>query len=314
MKLVILNGQEDTAGVGIGLKQAFDKYAVGWETRSICRQETYLGYPTDIVWPLSLPGPTPEVKDLVRQADVIHVMDSERVLRYFRGNLKGKRTVVHHLGTRYRRNPKASTTACQAYGATEVTDSLDLMLYPHVGFLPTPIGTDALAKLRTERYEPSQKLRIAHAPTHRAVKSTDKIIEAVESLARRYPIDFDLIEGVSNAECLARKARADIFVDQLLLGFGVNNIECWAMGIPVVSGLVDAEARSKALAMFGQLPWADATERTLEAVIEHLILDAEWRTELGVRGKVHAERWHSQESVVRQTLQVYEQAGAEVAA
>jgi len=315
VKLVILNGGPDTAGVGIGLKQAFDKYAVGWETRAICRQVVYLDYPTDIVWPRNAPGRQKrEVIRLVKEADVLHVMDLEGALNWFAPWLAGKKIVVHHLGTHFRRNPEEVSATCQRYGATEVTDSLDLMLYPHISFLPTPIDTEALAALRVEKFQPSKRVRIAHAPTHRAIKSTEHIIRAVHRLARKHSIDWDLIEGVSNRECLERKARADIFVDQLLLGFGVNNIEAWSMGIPVVSGLVDPEARRKATEMWGQYPWADANEDSLKAKIERLIIDPDWRAELGERGRAHAERWHSQRAVVEQTLAVYERAGLRVAA
>lgn len=314
-RLVILNAGPDTAGCGIGLKRAFDRYAPDWETRAICRQKTYLGYEPDLFWPRENPNHIKrQVIELVQKADVIHVMDLEGGLRWFKPWLGRQTIVVHHLGTHFRRNPEEVSANCRAYGAVEVTDSIDLMLNPQIRFLPVTTDTHALAELRKATYKRSKRIRIAHAPTHRAVKSTDQIIEAIRHLSRSYPIDFDLIEGVSNAECLERKARSDIFVDQLMYGFGVNNIECWSMGIPVVSGWEDAEHRERSLRMFGQLPWADATERTLEAVIEHLITDAKWRRELGERGRVHAEAWHSQRSVVNQTLDVYEKAGLRLAA
>lgn len=313
-RLVILNAGPDTAGCGIGLKRAFDRYAPDWEARAVCRQVVYLDYETDIFWPRTNPSRIKrQVIELVRTADVVHVMDLEGALNPFRNWLAGKTIVVHHLGTHYRRSPDEVSANCRAYGATEVTDSIDL-LAPHVAWLPIASDLDALAALRAEHYKPSKRIRIAHAPTQRPIKSTDKIIEVITSLSRRYPIEFDLIEKVSNRECLERKAKADIFVDQLLLGFGVNAIECWGMGIPVVSGLADPEAHRRAVKMWGNLPWADATEATLEAVIEHLITDTEWRTKLGERGRAHATEWHSQESVVRQTLAIYQQAGLEIAA
>jgi glycosyltransferase involved in cell wall biosynthesis len=211
---------------------------------------------------------------------------------------------VHHLGSTYRRDPDAGSAKCREYGAIEVTDSIDL-LYDHIGWLPIPADLDALAEIRREHFEPSKIIRIAHAPTDREYKDTEAVIRAVESLSRRYRIEFDLIERVPNKACLARKAQADIFVDQLKFGFGINAIECWAMGIPVVSGISSDYGRRKGLEMWGQLPWADATERTMEAVIEHLIFDVEWRAKLGERGKAHAQKWHSQESVVRQALAIY---------
>lgn len=313
--LVIVNGSHDTAGCGVNLKRAFDKYAPGWETRAICRNVSYLDYPVDFFWPRSNPNRIKrQVIEMVQKADVLHIMDLEGALNWFRPWLGRQTIVVHHLGSHFRRDPVGVSATCQSYGATEVTDSIDLLVSPHISFLPVTTDLEALAELRTEHFRPSKRIRIAHAPTHRAIKSTETIIAAIERLSQRYPIDFDLIEGVSNRECVERKAKVDIFVDQLQFGFGVNDIECWAMGIPVVSGLVDDDAHRKALQMWGRLPWADATEATLEAVIEHLITDLEWRQELGERGRAHVNEWHSQKAVVERTLATYERARLRMAA
>jgi hypothetical protein len=314
MKLVILNHGPDTAGVGFNLKQAFDRYAPDWTARSVSRGVTYLDYPLDILWWAGKRGLRMErtVTKLVAQADVLHVMDGWPILELFKDVLGHQKIIVQHLGTYYRRDRLRAHRRCTAWGATQVTDSIDLVS-PFVQFLPTAIDTDALAALRQPNT--SSRIRIAHAPTDRTTKSTEAIIEAVMQLGEKYPITFDLIEGVTNAECLQRKARADIFVDQTMLGWGVNNIECWSMGIPVVSGIEDHRAKKRAMRMFGgQLPWADATEATLHSVIEHLILNPDWRAALGERGRQHAQRWHSQEAVVEQTLKVYQRAGVRLAA
>jgi hypothetical protein len=312
-RLLIMSAGPDLAGVGYALKQAFDRHAPDWEARAVCRQVNYLGYPTDIVWPpYGGNRHRRDVIELARNADVVHVMDNERALRVLGPHLRGKRLIVHHLGSHFRRHEAAVSRVCQQYRATEVTDSVDLVR-PHVAFMPVPADFEALAALRQEHYRPSRRIRIAHAPTHRPIKSTAVIVKAIERLAKRYPIDFDLIERTNNRACLERKAKADIFVDQLLLGFGVNVIECWAMGIPVVSGWGDPKDRAKSVELFGRLPWADATEATLEAVIEHLITDPEWRTELGERGRSHGLAWHSEPAVVQRMLALYgvgEQAAA----
>jgi hypothetical protein len=304
MKLVILNHGPDTAGVGINLKEAFDRHAPGWTARSVSRGTTYLDYPLDILWWAGKRGLRMErtVTKLVAQADVLHVMDGWPILELFKDV----------LGTYYRRDRLRAHRRCTAWGATQVTDSIDLVS-PFVQFLPTAIDTEAFAAMRQPNT--SNRIRIAHAPTDRTTKSTEAVIAAVTELQAKYPVDFDLIEGVSNTECLQRKALADIFVDQTMLGWGVNNIECWSMGIPVVSGIEDHRAKKRAMRMFGgQLPWADATEATLHSVIEHLILNPDWRAALGERGRQHAQRWHSQEAVVEQTLKVYQRAGVRLAA
>lgn len=298
--VVFINPGHDTAGAGYAFKAAFDR--AGWNARAICRTTTYLNYPTDLIWRPR--EHSRKLVDLIEAADVVHAMNSYKPLGWFKAR-PDQTLVVHHLGTTFRRDPEGQSAMCRSFGAIEVTDSIDLLLGSHIGFLPIPADLDRLAKLRISQYEPSRTIRIAHAPTDREYKDTTAVIQAVESLSRRYPIHFDLIEHVQNRRCLERKAQADIFVDQLKFGFGLNAIECWAMGIPVVSGFSEESATKRSKLMFGQLPWADATAKTLEAVIEHLILDANWRDRLGERGRAHAQRWHSQEAVVDMATAFY---------
>jgi glycosyltransferase involved in cell wall biosynthesis len=311
--VIFINPGHDTAGSGYAFKRAFEAES-DWRVRAICRATTYLDYPTDIVWrPKRNRRLRDMVDSLIQRADVVHAMNSPRPLGWFTFR-PSQVLVVHHLGTTFRRDPEAMSAMCREYGAIEVTDSIDL-LFDNIGWLPIPADLAALASLRTEHYQPSRTIRIAHAPTDREYKDTEAVIGAVDSLSRKYPISFDLIEGVPNRECLGRKAQADIFVDQLRYGFGLNAIECWAMGIPVVSGLTDETAKQRGKAMWGgSLPWADATAKTLEAVIEHLIVDGDWRAKLGERGRAHAEHWHSQRAVVETALATYERARKRVAA
>ena len=305
--VVFINPGHDTGGAGIAFKQAFDK--AGWRANAICRNETYLQYPTDIVWTPKTRSKT--VVALLEAADVVHAMNSPRPLGWFTPRAD-QTLVVHHLGTTYRRDPEGQSAICREYGAIEVTDSIDL-LFDHVGWLPIPADLPALSHLRARVYRASRSVRIAHAPTDREYKDTEAVMQAVESLGRKYPITFDLIEGVTNRHCLERKAEADIFVDQLKYGFGMNAIEAWAMGIPVVSGMDDEAGKQRGLAMWGHLPWADATAKTLEAVIEHLIVDMDWRLRLAERGKRHAERWHSQQAAVEMATALYGQKAEAVA-
>jgi len=303
-RLVILNPDADTAGVGISLKRAFDKYAPGWQTRAVCRAVNYLDYPTDIVWPYNEHGPIErQVAGLVAAADVVHAMDNEGALNQFRRLLKGKTVVMQYLGSYYRRNRKRAEMRARAFRAIQVTCGIDLMS-PSVPYLSIAVDLDAIAKLR-EGYQPSDRIRIAHAPTNRTVADTDRVIATVNDLAKRYPIDFDLIERVSNRECLERKAKADIYVDRFTLGMGLNGIECAAMGIPVVAGLAGHEVRHRVFGMWGQLPWADATVATMPAVIEHLILDTAWRAELVRRARTLIYAWYSEPVVVKAALAVY---------
>ena len=156
--------------------------------------------------------------------------------------------------------------------------------------------------------EPGQTLRVAHAPSKRAVKGTDAVLAAVESLqARGAPIELDLIEGVPNREARLRYAAADVVVDQLRIGwYGMLAIESMALAKPVVVHL-DEEAADETEEAFGlELPLVRASESTIEDVLAGLIEVRESLPELGRQSREYVERVHGHIAVARQVLEIYE--------
>lgn len=151
-------------------------------------------------------------------------------------------------------------------------------------------------------------VRIAHAPTNREVKGTQAFLDAIERLqAEGLPVEMDLIEGVSWAECLTRKAQADIYYDQVQLGYGNNAIEAWGMGIPVVAGaqpatLAEMERR------FGSLPFYNATEQDIYDALKALVLSKDLRAEYSEKGLDHVRRFHDERVVVEQLKRLYRKA------
>jgi len=82
-------------------------------------------------------------------------------------------------------------------------------------------------------------LRICHAPSganYRQLKGSDEIIRIMRQLENDNPdVEVDIIENVSNADCLNRKSRCHLHVVALRYGFGLNAIESAALGlVPLV--------------------------------------------------------------------------------
>ena len=156
--------------------------------------------------------------------------------------------------------------------------------------------------------EPGDLLRVAHAPSKRAVKGTDTVLAAVESLrARGAPIELDLIEGVPNREARLSYAAADVVVDQLRIGwYGMLAIESMALAKPVVVHL-DEEAADETEEAFGlELPLVRASETDLEDVLAGLIEARETLPALGRRSRGYVEQVHGHLKVARQVLEIYE--------
>ena len=158
------------------------------------------------------------------------------------------------------------------------------------------------------RRVPGEVVRVAHAPSKRAVKGTDAVIAAVASLrAQGVPIELDLIEGVPNREAQRRYGEADVIVDQLRVGwYGMFAIESMALAKPVVVHL-DEQAAAETEEAFGlELPLVRADEASLEQVLARLVEERESLPELGRRSREYVERVHAHTEIARRMLELYE--------
>lgn len=296
----VLNlGNSDLGGDGIRTKHAFDRHVPGWTYNVAVRNRNYIDYPVDRDFR--------DAAALARTADVIHARNSFKATRL--AGAVNKPLVIHHHGTRFRDNPDvilAEQRAAGGRGAVGVAATLDLWLLApeELEWLPAPYDLDWLASLR--RPVDDGVLRIGHAPTNRAIKSTDAFLAAAAQLGRETRVELVLIEGRSWADCLAMKATCDIYFDQVLLGYGNNAIEAWGMGIPVIAGAADATL-AEYDRRFGGLPFCPADEGSIYQALASLA-DPGPRAAWAHRGVEHVRRWHDEARVVTQLQDIYRRA------
>jgi hypothetical protein len=310
MRVLIYSTGEDTGGVGIGIVNAFRRHAPDWDVRFVRRTDNYIHYPADIDWRTGDDETEELVRDLYRKADVIHSFRNWAVLDGWES--KGK--VIHHHGRQFRASPEMWIEQGARYHAVSICSTLDLAAYsPELVWIPNPYNLDWLAE---QRRQPSGTVKVAHAPTGRGGKSTDAFLAQASSL----PLQVELIERVPWQECLLRKSDADIYYDQIFVGYGNNATEAWGMGIPVVAG-VNAEAavaaghpipldtRDRMLDRWGQMPFLEADASSIGRALE-VMLDPDCRAEYAQRGLEHVRRWHDDAVVVEMLKEVYDRAVA----
>ena len=226
--------------------------------------------------------------------------------------LKARRKgiVFQSWGSDLRRRNASEVSYLRSAGAVIVGSYLTRRLaprgrWPEYDVVPPALVLDDWKPSPTE---PGETLRIAHAPSKRAVKGTEAVLAAVESLrAKGAPVELDLIEGVPNAEARLRYAAADVVVDQLRVGwYGMFAIESMALAKPVV---VHLDARGSRRDRGGVRARAAAGPRgraNLEDVLAGLVEVRAELPELGRRSREYVERVHAHTAVARRVLEIYE--------
>jgi len=306
MKVLSLPMGADTGGVTASNMRAFDGEE-GWEYRAIISTLNFISYDRDMAWTADA------VTTFWQWADVIHLHHSMVAVERLRHGWKGFRLphrpyVVEFHGTGFRENPSPYLAEMRRHRALGIVSTLDLYLLAPtaVQWIPCPVNVSAM-QTRADPIE-DDVIRIAHAPTNRQIKSTEALLLAVKRLQDEgHAIELDLIEGVTWDECLDRKAKADIYFDQVLLGYGNNAIEAWGMGIPVIAGAAPATL-AEMERRFGTLPFYNATEDTIYESVKVMVTDPEARAEYAAKGLAHVRRFHDEKVVVEQLKDIYQRA------
>ena len=131
-------------------------------------------------------------------------------------------------------------------------------------------------------------VRILHSPSNPLVKGTSAIVAVVANLRRKgYSIELVKLQGMPNDVVLRELTQCDFVVDQLyadtpLAAFAT---EAAFFGKPAVVGGYFANSVMNCLALNDLPPSMFVLPDELESAIERLIVDSDFRGELGERAR-----------------------------
>ena len=134
-----------------------------------------------------------------------------------------------------------------------------------------PVDTTAIQPVYKD---PGNQIIIVHATNHRGIKGTIFLEDAVRRLiAEGIDIKLDIIENVPNELALQRMARADIYVDQLVISYALAALEGMALGKVVISALEDSNEYNlfRNYSYLNECPIIPANTTTIYAVLKDLI-------------------------------------------
>ena len=150
---------------------------------------------------------------------------------------------------------------------------------------------------------PNKRPLVVHAPSRRSLKGSEFVIKAVDAL-KEEGLDFDflVIEDMPNAEALEHYRRADIIIDQLLMGwYGVLSMEAMAMGKTVIvyirDDLTELFRERHAVGHRKSGNDHDSASQTIK--------DGELRREIAHRARAFVEEVHDSRVVARSAAKLY---------
>lgn len=211
---------------------------------------------------------------------------------------------LHGLPPVSQRNLNMLKKICDAADGIILHDSELLSHLPEtdtkVYYLPLRIDISRFVPNYPE--DGKKKVVIVHAPSKRSVKGTDYVLNAIEELKRQYDIEFILVENMTNDQAIEVYSKADIIVDQLLIGtYGVFACEAMALGKPVITYLSEEMIKD----FPPELPVVSSSIYTIKDVLEELILDPSRRREIGTRGRIYVEKYHDFKKVAVLAEKIY---------
>lgn len=190
-------------------------------------------------------GDTLAIRQAIRRCDVIHFKGDNPPVKVWRGiPLPDRPVVVTVGGSAFRRLPgKTCRVAMGLYPLSDYVNGADIRtaLTPDLNY-PAYLGTYTQHCINAEAapytWKRGRAFIVGHSPSARRKKGTDALIIAVDKLKDEgVNVRLDIIENVTNSECVERKKRHTVFFDQVAdTGFyGMSAVEAMQFGVPVMA-------------------------------------------------------------------------------
>jgi hypothetical protein len=339
-KKKVFIGLSNIAGVSSRFKKGFDEIGVPSDFYSF--SEHVFGYTTDKIIKYSENPFVRKIQKffllikLILKYDYFIFVHPESLLKNFRDirilRFFGKKTMMVFTGCdvripaaveKYKWNPCTFCTQeykefvnCVIPSKLEVTERIenifDLISCPMEAggnlkrkFYPGyfPVDLDIFPNEKYKNYSYHQPLKILHAPTHETYKGSKHIYDAVEKLKVKHDIDFMIVKNVSIDEFYEQIGKADIVIDQMLLGsFGFVSIESMAMYRPVINYM-----RNDIWEIVGSdCPIINANPDTLVNVLENIIINPSQLPEISLKSRKYVETYWEKKKVAANYYELFE--------
>jgi len=161
---------------------------------------------------------------------------------------------------------------------------------------------------KTNGYKSESIVRIVHAPTNRLIKGTNKILQIIKELkSEGFNIKLILVENMSKQEALQVYKTADLFIDQLLIGwYGGVSVEVMSYGVPVMCYIRNEDIQMLNNEYINDIPIINATIDTLKIELINILgASSETLKELSDRVYRFVTKHHNQDKIASKIFGLY---------
>jgi len=144
-----------------------------------------------------------------------------------------------------------------------------------------------------------KQIHIVHAPSKKDVKGTKYIEKAIANIKNDHDIKFTLVSGLSNQEAQKIYNTADIFIDQLIVGwYGGAAVELMARGVPTLCFLDEDSLAFVSKENLDELAIIQTSVASIENDLLTLLSKPNSELQnLGKRSRLFVQKYHSVKSI-----------------
>lgn len=144
---------------------------------------------------------------------------------------------------------------------------------------------------------------VIHSPSAKIAKGSNFIIPVMEELGKEYDFEFLLLHDMDREEVLSIMQKADIFIDQIILGsYGMAAMEAMAFGKPVMCYIMPQVFEG---GLSEECPIVNTNPDNLKEQLIKLITNPQLRYDISIKSRAFAEKFHDMDKVSSQLLTIY---------
>jgi hypothetical protein len=202
-----------------------------------------------------------------------------------------------------------------SYDISKVFHSMDaipllvpeMLFYNRSDFFPKSYLLFQRIDLSQFEYQPfknENEIIIVHSPTKEITKGSKYVEHAINILKNEFSnLKFIKVINKTREENIEIVKHCDIFLDQFVVGgYGMASTEAMALGKPVMCFLLD-ELFSYGLPK--ECPIINTNPDQIYNNLKKLVMDQNYRKEMGERSRAYVEKYHDADKVCDQLIEIY---------